>query len=570
MKLPLKPNHLGRYKDVARLLVRYGRSDVVKHGGFEAELEPEVRKGNGNGNGKAPTGEEFAAELERMGPTFIKLGQLLSTRGDLLPQEYLEALERLQDDVGPVSYDDIEKTITEELGVRISKAFAVFEGKPVAAASLGQVHRAVLRDGRPVVVKVQRPGIRAKVAEDLEVLEEIAALLDKHTRAGKAYDFTTLIQEFRKSLLAELDYRREAHHLSTLADNLAEFVNIVVPRPVQDYTTSRILTMDYIPGVKVTSVSPLALTEFPGEALAEDLFRAYLKQIFEDGFFHADPHPGNVFLSDGGCIALLDLGMVARLSHRLQERLLQLVLAVSDGRSDEAADIAMSIAERRENFDEVAFRRSVADVVARNQDMPLGELQVGRSFLEMAQRSASAGLKLPAETTMLGKALMNLDGIGRLLAPDFNPQASIRKNAMKIMNQRLLKTLSVGNLFTGVLEVKDLVERLPGRMNRILDAAANNQLGLKVDTGIDAVQFMVGLQKVANRITVGLVIAALIVGAAMMMRIPSGFTILGYPGLAMLFFLVAGGAAVTLIFQTLFRDLSSKKAAESATRPKTV
>ena len=566
MNLPLKPNHLGRYKDVARLLVRYGRHDVVKHGGFEAELEPEARKTNG----KAPSGEEFAKELERMGPTFTKLGQLLSTRGDLLPVEYIQALERLQDDVEPVPYDEIEKVITEELGVRISKAFAVFEGTPLAAASLGQVHRAALRDGRQVVVKVQRPGIRARVADDLEVLEEIAALLDKHTRAGKAYEFGNLIQEFRKSLLAELDYRREAQHLTTLGENLAEFEKVVVPQPVSDYSTSRVLTMDYIPGVKVTSVSPLTLTEIDGNELAEELFRGYLKQIFVDGFFHADPHPGNVFLADDGRVALLDLGMVARLSHRLQERLLQLVLAVSDGRADEAADISLTIAERREHFDEAAFRRAVAEVVARNLDVPLGELQVGRSFIEMAQRSASVGLHMPTELTMLGKALMNLDGIGRLLAPDFNPQESLRRHATKIMNQRLLKSLSLGNVFNSVLEVKDLVERLPGRVNRIMDAAANNQLGIKVDTGIDAVQFMVGLQKVANRITVGLVIAALIIGAAMLMRIPSGFTILGYPGLAMLFFLAAGSAGLALIFQSLFRDLSSRKAAESATRTKPV
>jgi predicted unusual protein kinase regulating ubiquinone biosynthesis (AarF/ABC1/UbiB family) len=420
----------------------------------------------------------------------------------------------------------------------------------------------VTRAGRPVVVKVQRPGIHAKVTEDLEVLERIAELLDKHTDIGRTYEFGAMVKEFRASLMAELDYRREASHLTLLADNLAGFDDIVVPRPVDDYVTSRVLTMDYIPGVKVTSVSPLGLMEIDGERLAESVFKAYLKQIFIDGFFHADPHPGNVHLADDGRIALIDLGMAARLTPRLQERLLQLVLAVSDGRADEAGDVALTIAEKRDDFDEQQFRRNLAEVVARNMDVPLGELQIGRSFVEMAQRSTQSGLRMPPELTMLGKTLMNLDAVGRALAPEFNPQESIRRNGMKLMNQRLLKTLTPGNLFTSVLELKSLVERMPARVNKILDNAANNQLKVNVDTGIDPAHIMVGLQKVANRISVGMVIAALIVGAAMLMRIPSGFTILGYPGLAMVFFLMAGGAGLALIYQALFHDFSSKKAVE--------
>ena len=558
MSITLKPARIKRYGDVARLLVRYGRSDVVKHGGFEQDLEPADLQPDP----KAPSGKEFADELERLGPTFIKLGQLLSTRGDLLPPDYTEALERLQDKVEPFPYDEVERIVTEELGVRISKAFAVFEGVPLAAASLGQVHRAVTRAGRAVVVKVQRPDIRARVAEDLDVLEKIAELLDKHTDVGKTYEFAAIIREFRTSLLAELDYRREASHLTLLADNLAGMDDIVVPRPVDDYVTSRVLTMDYIPGVKITGVSPLGLTEIDGAGLAESAFKAYLKQIFVDGFFHADPHPGNVFLTDDGRIGLIDLGMTARLTPRLQERLLQLVLAVSDGRADEAGDIALTIAEKREDFDEPMFRRNLAEVIARNMDVPVGQLQVGRSFVEMARRSTQSGLRMPPELTMLGKTLMNLDAIGRALAPQFNPQESIRRNGMKLMNQRLLKSLTPGNLFTSVLELKNLVERMPARVNKILDAAAENQLKLRVDTGIDPAHIMVGLQKVANRIAVGMVIAALIMAASMLMRIPSGFTILGYPGLAMLFFLLAAGAGLALIYQALFHDFSSKKAAE--------
>jgi ubiquinone biosynthesis protein len=549
----LKLGHVGRYKDIAVLFMKYGRSDVVSEAGWNDAVEPPKRNG-GAAVVAEPKAEELAADLEKMGPTFIKLGQLLSTRPDLLPPPYIEALARLQDDVAPFSYEELEQIVTEELGVRISKAFAEFETEPVAAASLGQVHRATLRDGRLVVVKVQRPGIRDQIIKDLEALSELAGVLDRRTKIGKRYRFTEMVEEFRKTLLAELDYRREAANLSLLADNLENFELIVVPRPVEDLSSARVLTMDRVTGRKISSMSPVALMELDGEALAEELFQAYLKQIFVDGFFHADPHPGNVFITDDQRIGLLDLGMVARLAPRLQEQLLQMILAISDGRADEAADVAMKIGETSDEFNEKEFRGRVEDVVTQAQDATLGELQVGKAFIEMAKHAGETGIHMPPELTMLGKALLNLDGIGRILAPEFDPSASIRRNSSKMMRQRMIKSLSPGNVYASVLEMKDLVTRFPSRVNKILDATASNKFGFKIDTGIDAAGLMTGLQTVANRITFGLILAALIVGAAMLMRIPTTFTIFGYPGLAMLFFLAAAAGGTILLLRIALTD----------------
>ncbi len=554
MELSFKPTHIKRYRDIARLVMKYARTDMLKDHELEALEEPEDGDGSVAHDGNEPRGEELAADLERMGPTFIKFGQLLASRAEMIPADYVSALERLQDDVEPFPFEDVERIVTEELGARISKAFAHFDEEPMAAASLGQAHRATLRDGRQVVVKVQRPHIRPRIAEDLESLHEVAALLDKRTSAGRKYEFRSLVDEFRKSLLDELDYRREASNLTTLADNLKSFEHIVVPRPVLDYSTDRVLTMDYVTGTKITDLSPVALLEAHGEVLAEELFNAYLQQIFVDGFFHADPHPGNVFLTSDYKIGLLDLGMAARISPRMQQQLLQLVLAVSEGRSDEAADFALKISEVREGFDERDFRRRIADVVARNQDVELGQMQVGKAFLELARNSGETGVRAPPELAMLGKALLQLDVIGRLLAPDFDPNAAVREQSMKIMNQRFIKSLSPANLFATSLEMKDLVDRLPARVNRLLDAAADNEIGFKVDTGIKPAELMVGLQKVANRITVGLVIAAMIVSAAMMMRVETDYTILGYPWLAMILFVMAAGSAAVLLFNTFIKD----------------
>src|SRR5215210_375979 len=349
MGISLKPQHLKRYKDIALLLWKYGRSDLVKQVGLEETLEEEER--DTKKIEPPPEAKALADDLEKMGPTFIKLGQLLSTRPDLLPLPYLEALTRLQDKVEPFAYEQVQQIVESELGVRISKAFLEFEQTPMAAASLGQVHRALLRDGRPVAVKVQRPNIREMIVEDLEALDEMATFLDNHTDVGRHYQFAKMLEEFRKSLMRELDYRQEATNLAMMGRVLAEFDLIVVPAPVDDYTTSRVLTMDYIHGRKITSLTPLTRMDVDGIALADQLFKAYLKQILIAGFFHADPHPGNVFLADDGRLALLDLGMVGRISPELQEHLTRLVLAISDARGPEAAQITIDLGEVKPSFD---------------------------------------------------------------------------------------------------------------------------------------------------------------------------------------------------------------------------
>ena len=555
MNIFQKPKHLKRYKDIALLLIKHGRSDIVKHAGLQDALELDVSVETTAGETKA---DELAQDLEKMGPTFIKLGQLLSTREDFLPPAYIHALTRLQDKIDPFPFEQVEAIFFEEMGVRISKAFSEFEEIPLATASLGQVHRAAMRDGRAVVVKVQRPGIRETIAEDIEVLEEIAGFLDKHTQWGKRYEFSKMLDEFRRSLWRELDYRQEARNLSTLGANLLEFPGIVVPTPIEDFTTSRVLTMEYIRGKKITELSPLARLEFKGADLAEELFHAYLKQILVDGFFHADPHPGNVFLTDDHRIALLDLGMVGYISPQLQENMLQLLLAVSDGRGNDVAAMAIKISEPKDGFSENTFRQRVAGLVSEYQGSKMNQIQVGRVVLEITQISSDNGLRVPSELTLLGKTLLNLDLVGQTLDPDFNPNASIRRNAEKILQQRMWKTFSPTNLFGGLLEMKDLLVRFPGRLNRILDMISRNEMKVKVDT-INEDIIIEGLQKVANRITLGLILAALIVGAALLMQVETSFRIFGYPGFAMLCFLGVAGGGLLLIVPILLHDHTSKK-----------
>lgn len=553
MGISLHPQHLARYRDLALLLAKYGRPGLVKEVGLEEAVESSKRRNGKPTHEITPEGEALAADLERLGPTYIKLGQLLSTRSDLLPERYLEALTRLQDNVQPFSFAEVERIVTEELGVRISKAFAEFDSTPIAAASIGQVHRARMRDGRQVAVKVQRPGIREQVAADLDALGEIAEFADAHSEVGRRYRLGMMLEEFRKSLLRELDYRQEAQNLVTLGRNLESFDRIVIPQPVPDYTTSRVLTMDYIDGVKITKLSDVAKLDLPGRELADQLFKAYLQQILIDGIFHADPHPGNVFLTEDNRIALIDLGMIAYIAPRLQENMIHLLLAISEGRSDDATTYSLRIAEKSDEFDEEGYARRVADLVARHQHVTMKQVETGRVMLDIFNFAGPSGVRLPAELSMLGKALLNLDQVGWLLDPEFDPNAAIRRNAAEIMQQRMRKSISPGNLYQNMLELKDFAERMPGRLNKIMDAVANNEVELKIHA-IDETRLMSGFQKIANRITLGLLMSALIVGAAMLMQVPTSFRLLGYPGLAILFFCIAALGGIALMVQILRDD----------------
>ncbi|HET9795727.1 MAG TPA: AarF/UbiB family protein [Thermoanaerobaculia bacterium] len=539
---------MSRYKDIATLLWKYGRGDIARS--LDADAPPPAA------GAEAPA-KELARDLEELGPAYIKLGQILSTRADLLPSTYLDALSRLQDDVEPFPFERAKTIIEEELGVRLSKAFSAFDPTPIAAASLGQVYRAALRDGRPVAVKVQRPDIESRIEEDGEAFEEIADLVDRHVRGGRDHAYRDMVAEFRKVLATELDYLQEANNLKAIGAELADFPLLVIPRPYDDYTSRRVLTMEYVEGTKITGLHPVVLIDVDTERLADELFRGYLKQVLLDGLFHADPHPGNVLLTSDHRLALVDLGMVGRLSSEVRDRLLRFLLAASEGHGERAAEAVVGIARPSEDARPDDFRRAIAELVQRYAGSTVGDLQMGRVLLEISRLSAETGMALPPELSTVGKTLLHLDLVGRTLAPDFDPNASIRRYSAELMSRRMRQEARPGNVFATLLEAKDFVGKLPERAGKILDLAAENGLRLKVDA-IDEHLLIEGLHKIANRIALGLVLASLIVGAALLMHVPTRFQILGYPGLAMVFFLGAAAGGVALAASIVFGDATRR------------
>lgn len=539
--MPSLVGDMSRYADLARLLVKYGRGDLVSGAGLdeyltsdaEAQLDPAA----------ARKAVDLAADLERMGPTYIKLGQLLSTRYDMLPPVYTDALARLQDSVEPFPAEQAREIVEAEIGARIRHLFESFDDKPVGAASLGQVHRARTRSGKDVVVKVQRPGIRETVRDDMAVLTQLAELAERRTDVGRRFGITRLLAQFRRSLVGELDYRRESANLVRFGELTAPYPHLVVPQPLPDYTTSRVLTMDFVAGRKVTDVTPYGLLDIDAPTLVAELFRCYLQMILVEGTLHADPHPGNILLTPEGTLALLDLGMVATVPPRIQDKVVKVLLAIGDGDGEEAASVLASMGHPLDGYDAASFRDDVAHLVSSTVAMG-ADLQAGAVLVQLSRLSGQHGLRPPAEMSMIGKALLNLDQTTAHLDPTFAPAEAIRDNLAQIMRGGL--SVSSAGIMAAAIEAKEFTAQLPRRANRILDSLADGELTVRVNA-IDEQRLLMVLQRLTNRLTMGLVLAAIVVGAALMMQVPTASEILGYPAIAMVFFVLAAVAGAVLV-----------------------
>lgn len=551
--MSILPDQYDKYIRFFKFMWKYRNSDVLSvpdESVSESEIEPDEFD---------HTPQELTEDLIKMGPTYVKLGQLLSTRPDLLPPHYMEALATLQDDVEEVEYPVIEEIFREEIGIRISKAFASFDEKPMASASIGQVHKAVMHSGQVVAIKIQRPGIRKRFVEDLDALMTLSEKAENFSETARNYGVHAVIEELRYNLLKELDYTLEAQNLLTLKENLEDFELLFVPSPILDFSSSRVLTMEFVEGNKITKVSPLKRMDMDFKPLVDELVKGYLKQIIVDGFAHADPHPGNVYLTPENKIALMDLGMVAKFSKEMQETVLKLMIGLSNYDSTRVSDLVLAISEYDEGkVDLNLFKKNIARKIQESETQKAKDLKTGRTIIEINQMAAKQGIHIPVELNMLGKILLNMDQIIAHLTPEYDMQATVKQYVQELMRQRMKENLKPGNFMDLFLEMKELAEKLPTRLNKFTENLADNKIRVKVDT-IDEERFTGAFQKVANRITAGLIIAALIMGAALLVRVPSTWTIFGYPGFAFLLFLIAAFIGLYLLYEILYKDARKKK-----------
>ena len=561
----LAPRFIPRLASTVGLFTRYGLLEFARGQSMlklqGAALDPDdVPADAGESAAKA---KAFKDRLIELGPAYIKLGQVLSTRPDLLPPAYIAELEHLQDSVPPMQFADVEATVESELGAKINKLFGSFEQAPLGSASLGQVHAATLRDGRDVVVKVQRPGLRETLADDIEFFHELASFLTAHTSAGDKVDIIGVVQQVERALIDELDYRTEARNAAGFRRSLTGFPHILIPRVIDAYTTHKVLTTQRVRGVKISDIPPITRIEYDFEPLAEEFARAYLHQITGTGHFHADPHPGNVFVvlpgrenpmtpaeaaaldrrseerpaatplmrteasamreateladPDDPKLALIDFGMTAHLTDSMRNAVIRLLLSMAENQGDKAAEVLIDIGEHRDSFDRTAYIRDVASLVAKHADETVGDTPAGLVLYQMIGIGYREGLKLPAELTLLAKALFNLDAVTRALDPTFNPSQTIRDYATNIANERAKRDLSPRRIFQMATDTSDLVNALPRRLDAITERMARNDFAVRVDTPQLGV-LLKGMEKIANRIFVGLVLAGLLIAGSSLLQ----------------------------------------------------
>jgi predicted unusual protein kinase regulating ubiquinone biosynthesis (AarF/ABC1/UbiB family) len=551
-RTPVNPTRLAA---IARFFLKYRKAGILTGVALDDPLFADIDATTVS----AGTAEDFVRDLEALGPTFIKIGQALSTRPDFVPAPYIAALERMQDDVSVVDAATMRAIVEEELGVRINKIFSEFSDKPIGSASLSQVYAAKLRDGRAVAVKVQRPDVAATLREDLDLLARLAGTVGIVSDAPRRYGFSEWVGEFRKTISGELDYRREGENLEVFAQHLEPYPSIYVPRPIWDFSSARVLTMEMVTGDKVTKISDLRRID-PSEKLGElgaDLMRAYLDQVFVHGLIHADPHPGNVLLTSDCRLALLDLGMVAHVPPRLRDQLLKLLLAIVDGRGEQAAETFVHLSTRLEDYDEPTFSREMARLIAQFSAAPDGSQSEGRLVLELTRVGASCGLRSPAELPLLGKTLLNLEAVMVALDPRMPMKEIIDDHLQSVMQRQIKQMFSPNRLASDMIEVQELLRESPRRLSQLLRTLSDNRFQVKV-TGLEEARLIESMQKIANRISIGVVTAGLIMGAALMMRVPAKTLLFGYPALALVLFLLAFALGAWLVLSTLLNDRRTK------------
>lgn len=593
----LSPKHLSRLRATLGLFTNYGLRDFANRQGL-LNLEGAGPAGadDSASGASAATARAFRERLVELGPAYIKLGQVLSTRPDLLPRQYIDELEHLQDDVPPMSYEQVEQTIEEELHARISKLFASFEPEPLGSASLGQVHGAELRDGRSVVVKIQRPGLREQLSEDIEFFRELATFLTEHTSTGSRIDLIGVVQQVERALIDELDYRTEARNAASFRKALAIFPHILIPRVIDAYTTHKVLTSERIRGVKIDAIPPISRIDYDFSDLADEFAHAYLQQITDSGHFHADPHPGNVFIVLPGRenprtpaeaaandrrqvvrpgatpltqsendakalaivaaaptdpkLALIDFGMTAHLTGTMRDHVVRLLLAMAENNGDAAAEALIESGEAPEEFNRAAYTRDVSALIASHANQTVEDTPAGVILYEMISIAFREGLKLPAELTLLAKALFNLDAVTRALDPNFNPTQSIREYTAEIANKRAQRDMSPRRLFQLAAETSDLVRALPHRLDILTQKMVSDDFAVRVDTP-QLGSLLLGLEKVANRIFTGLVLGGLLVASGLLMAYQRSLGMIG--------FVLSGALGLWMVFTILIQDRRSRR-----------
>ncbi len=457
--------------------------------------------------------KEFRLALEELGTTYIKLGQLLSSRSDLLPDVYIEELDRLVDQVPPVPFPEIEAVLYEELDRDL---FARIDPEPLATASIAQIHRAQLANGREVAVKVRRPGIVEQIELDLDLIRSTAKLLDKHSATAQLVQVAALADELEVHLLGELNFEEEAHNAELIAKSIEASPSLVVPEVIRPYVTERVLVLELIEGEKVSETHGLQ-PERAAE-LAKEFFRAYIRQVTMEGVYHADPHRGNVLLTPDGRLALLDFGLLGRLDDDTRRSLSLLLLAIAQNRSEDVADLILGMSLTTLGSDEPSFLHELRRKLPRYHWRPLKDIKAGEALADLQRISLRYGIRLPPAFALVGKTLSQADSIARLLDPEMDPIELLEEDSLDVMQEEAKRQFEPRALLAYAYTQLDAVSRLPRRIATVVDHLESGTVKVGI-VPTDLAEAEKVLRSVANRIGSAMIVVGLLISSALMARV---------------------------------------------------
>ncbi len=522
--------HLGRMREVLGVLARRGYGRLV------ARLPlPFSLPGLGRRKPAAPLPEDTRRALEELGPTFVKIGQVLSTRRDLIPRNFIEELEQLQENVAPFPGDQVSSIVEEDLGRDPRDIFDEFELEPLASASIAQVHHAVYR-GKPVVVKVQRPGIARTIEEDMEILEFLAELVHEYIEEAQIYEFPTLVREFGRSLRGELNFRREADSLDLFARGFADWGKVRIPRVFREVSGDRVITMEHLVGNRISRLA--SMPEDARRDLALVALEMSFYQFFDLGFFHADPHPGNLIAIDGGTLGLMDFGRIGVVDERMESRLAELMGGIIDRDYPLVTDVLLDIARPARRPDKLRLLRDLTELVEFNYQKSVEQISVGEILTSMLDLLQHHRLVVPSEYITLVGAVITAEASARTVYPELNPIEEMKPHVRRALLQRF----SPGELAKRARRLSRRVVRDAGDVSRdlvsVVSQAERGDFTLRFrHEGLEG--FLQGLGEISKRLTAGVITASLIIGGSIIIGVDQPPHLLGYPALGALSLAIA-------------------------------
>ncbi|MFO7963255.1 MAG: AarF/ABC1/UbiB kinase family protein [Desulfobacterales bacterium] len=545
--------HLNRYRQILTILFRYGFGDFIEMLRIDQYLEVGLQfisKNRKERLEKLSRAEKIRMTIEELGPTYIKLGQILSVRPDLIPPDLVEELSKLQDDVAAVPFADIRHVIENELRCPIEDVFASFDEVPLASASIGQVYRAVLKNGDAAAVKVQRPGIRNIIEVDLEIMLHLATLAEKNIEEMAFYRPVKIVEEFADTLEREIDYTIEASNLERIAVNFIKDSTVYIPKVYRDATTSRVLTMEFIDGIKVSQISCLEECGLDPKEITKRGAEICLKQIFEHGFFHADPHPGNIFILPDNVICLLDFGMVGLVDRQTRENFVELVDSVVHRHEARAAQVLLKVTEWDIEPDMRVLERDIADFIGRHFYRPLKNIRIGPFLKNLLDLTSRHQLRMTPDVFMMLKSLATLEGVAVMLDPDFDIIASAEPFIRRIKMARFHPQRITGDFLYTASDFLEVVQQLPKDLRELSKFIKNRRIPLAIEhQGLESMLHT--HDQISNRISFSIVIAALIIGSALIVISETPPYVFGISLIGIIGFLAAALMGIWLLVAIL-------------------